>query len=377
MGKWTLTRRFLFDAGLSAVSVAVAAVLCLALGESIGVFADNTSRLSYLSRYYNRENRETHSGAAAERLCVINCHEANPDDSLARRRIAQVLDRLSSLDPAVVGLDIRFKGRQRAADDALLETAILRSKENLVVSRSVYDEEKRSFFDTDSAGLLAGYANIGDFYMLPSGRPESFSEKVLSKAGLLDESFREEERILDFSNVQFEYINAQSFLNYSDTLARRKTDGKIVLIGDKDDEKDIISTPFLINGREWIPGVFYHAYCINSMRKGGPSFSQSWWLSLLICLLLCFVYTAVAGLLSNVMKQYHGSADKSGKRKYVLVLILKPVLLFALWVNIPYILMSCVTYPFRFVPNLTLAMVSVALISFFENLINHIKEKYV
>lgn len=372
----TPAKLILFHLAVSAGSVLIAAFLYFGLGEWLARHQAEADKLSYIGRYYNLHNR-SESGFEAENIRLINFYETSPDDSLIRYNIAAVIERLGELNPLVIGLDIRFKGHQNPRIDQYLEDVILRNRNKIVVSR-FYTEEQvmRSFFDTDDAHLTFGYTNVGDFYSHPSSVDNAFSERILSEAGLLNQEFKAKKRILDFSNLGVEYINYASFLEESAQAAARDIDGKIVILADIYDEKDVLNIPFMVRNQNWMPGAIYHIYCMNSMQKGGPFFKGNLWLSVLLCLLLSFLYSLFAGWLSSLTKKIR--KDPTRSRAVIGILMAKPVILAIVWWMIPYLLMFVVTDWFRIVPNLTVAMLSVSMILlFFENLIDELKERMI
>ncbi|MBQ7273312.1 MAG: CHASE2 domain-containing protein [Bacteroidales bacterium] len=318
------------------------------------------------------ENTRNSGAFIQDNLVVISCHEENDRDSLVRERIARVIDKASSFSPAVIGLDIRFKGRHNVEEDDFLEEVVSRNRDRLVLARFLEDEENRSFFDTDENNLQFGYTNIGDFYFNPSNKEPSFAEVILSEAGMLDSSFIPEHKILDFSSLgALESYDADTFLNLSAEDTEIAVYDKIVLIGDMEDEKDIVQLPFRVNGKDWMPGMEYHVYCINSMRKDGPNFRNSILANLIFSIVLTFVYSLIVGALTTYVNTRKDSVDK---RKYRVLVFLKPIVLSIIWALIPFLMIRFVPLWMRLAPNLVLAMISVSLILFFENFINEIKE---
>lgn len=370
--KGTLLWNIAFDLLLASVCVAFAGLLCLLYGEGLVKYTDDANKLTYLSRYYNMENTRNSGAFIQDNLVVISCHEENDRDSLVRERIARVIDKASSFSPAVIGLDIRFKGRHNVEEDDFLEEVVSRNRDRLVLARFLEDEENRSFFDTDENNLQFGYTNIGDFYFNPSNKEPSFAEVILSEAGMLDSSFIPEHKILDFSSLgALESYDADTFLNLSAEDTEIAVYDKIVLIGDMEDEKDIVQLPFRVNGKDWMPGMEYHVYCINSMRKDGPNFRNSILANLIFSIVLTFVYSLIVGALTTYVNTRKDSVDK---RKYRVLVFLKPIVLSIIWALIPFLMIRFVPLWMRLAPNLVLAMISVSLILFFENFINEIKE---
>lgn len=362
-------RSFFMDLIISAASVAVALILCLCFGEGLVKYTEDANKLSYLTRYYNFANKETTGSYTVEDIAVISCHEKNASDSLIRKEIAEVIKRVGKFSPRAIGLDIRFRSKHSAKEDTSLVNAILENREKLVLARSWYEKEERSFFDIDSEGFYYGYTNLGDYYNHASSKAPSFAENILSRADMLDVSFLQGHRIIDFSNIGIEQMTGESFLSLSDARVKQFVGNKIVLIGDRNDEKDILQTPFLINGREWMPGLDYHVYCINSMRKGGPQFRENGIFNVILCVILTFVYALISSSFSSLIR-----SKKDSVHVYRLLLALKPIVMATLWAAIPFLLMFIFTVWLRIAPNLVLAMLSVSMILFFENYINELKE---
>ena len=362
-------RSFFMDLIISAASVAVALILCLCFGEGLVKYTEDANKLSYLTRYYNFANKETTGSYTVEDIAVISCHEKNASDSLIRKEIAEVIKRVGKFSPRVIGLDIRFRSKHSAKEDTSLVNAILENREKLVLARSWYEKEERSFFDIDSEGFYYGYTNLGDYYNHASSKAPSFAENILSRADMLDVSFLQGHRIIDFSNIGIEQMTGESFLSLSDARVKQFVGNKIVLIGDRNDEKDILQTPFLINGREWMSGLDYHVYCINSMRKGGPQFRENGIFNVILCVILTFAYALISSSFSSLIR-----SKKDSVHVYRLLLALKPIVMATLWAAIPFLLMFIFTVWLRIAPNLVLAMLSVSMILFFENYINELKE---
>lgn len=374
--KGSYIRRIGFDFLLSLVSVGIALAICSLYGEGLVKYTEDANKLSYLSRYYSIKGVHNSAAFVRNNMMVISCHEKTDEDSLVRKRIGDVIAKASMFSPKVIGLDIRFKGKHDKAGDSYLERIVSDNKDKVVFSRFFDgDADKGSYFDSTVPELKYGYGNVGDFYNNASSKEPSFAEAVLLKAGMMDRAFKDTHGILDFASLgQIQYNTAETFLEMTDEQSRRKVEGKIVLIGDVEDEKDLVYLPFRINGQDWLPGIFYHVYCINSMREGGPHFKEGRGINIILSLGLTFIYLLVSGLFSTYIKKQR--TNKKTKLYWILMVV-KPVVMSVFWMAIPLFLIGVITSYFRIAPNLVLAMLSVSIILFFDNFINELKDSSV
>ncbi len=369
--KGSFSRRVVIELAIAGICVLISWVTCRLLGPGLVKFTENADKLYYLRHYYDQHNRDNWYGKRIPEVFFINCHNDDPSDSLVRETIANVIERVMMMNPRQVGIDIRFKGHYNIGEDRLLEEILHKHKDKIVIARSQNgDKQNRSFFDSDSSNFKYGYTNIGDFYTTVSYVEPSFSEILLSESDLLNQNFKKNKGIIDFSLLNPQPMDLCVFLTEDIDALRPLVSDKIIILGDADDEKDQIFVPFLVNGEERMPGVYYHLYCINSMKKNGHYFYENEWLSVLLCFILTIFYSIIAMLLSLIIKSFRR------KSLYLAGLFIKPIIMFWVWFKVPIVLMLFTTW-FGFVPNLTLALLSVAGITFLDNFFEELKSRLI
>lgn len=367
--KYSLIWRIAIEILISLSCVLLSWIGCRCLGPGLVKFTENADKMYYLRHYYDKHNRAQHHGMPIEEVFLVNCNEEGNSDSLVRLRIAYALEKIMAMNPKIVALDIRFKGLHDKTEDDYLKETVYNNKDRIIVARSITGEKKnRSFFDTDDANLKFGYTNIGDFYQTISSYSPSFSEVVLSEAGLINHEFYVKHGILDFSLLNPRPVDLNVVLSADDDIIHDFVENKIVIFGDVEDDKDQIYLPFLANGKEKMPGVYYHIYCMNSLKKNGHFYYENQWGSFIVCFILTILYSIIAMGLTLIVNR------TKDNRMYLVALFIKPVLLFWMWFKVPMVLMLF-THWFGFVPDLTLALLSVAGITFLDNFFGEVKQR--
>ena len=92
------------------------------------------------------------------RIVIVNIGHAD------REAIAYVIEKVSSMQPKVMGLDAFFEGERDPAKDSILRSVFQKTKNLVVVSRQVYEKKKDNINiipdHFDSAYSLRGFGNF-------------------------------------------------------------------------------------------------------------------------------------------------------------------------------------------------------------------------
>jgi len=240
-------------------------------------------------------------------------------DHCSGKQIAEVFGTIVSNYPAAVGLDVMFP-KPSSGDGELI--AVLKSCPNLVLARGL-DEEKadpewslpaESYFYDDSfsrygitelgTGAVKDIVrnfrpvfNVGDSTMYCFAAelarlksPQAF-DAMLSRLEDIDSL------PITYPNIQFETLSAEELLEAGDSL-RQTLNGKIVLVGNLYDGRDIHLTPIDVT----MSGVSIQAYIAQTILDESYIRSASKLCNWLIAIITCIVFLTL-----NFISLYHFS----------------------------------------------------------------------
>jgi CHASE2 domain-containing sensor protein len=231
----------------------------------------------------------------------------------ARVEIADLLDAIYAMDPKLIGVDVFFPESHSSYDPIAVEIdSILDATAHRIADKTVFvcqldsfDSELKeyrhinhSFFinnqtPDDSVHLAEGYANL---LQNSSGRDISnytIRQKAEGKyvwsfaaqlvANYIDESKEDLDRkpIIRFEPTDF-------FCMTPDQLEPDSIRNRIVLVGDMRDRGDSHLTPLGM-----MQGMEVHAYAVQTILHFDDLAGAPYWLLVLICLVVCFLYTFV------------------------------------------------------------------------------------
>lgn len=244
--------------------------------------------------------RIQHSGTPQEnqQITLVDMTELSSRD---RDKIAHVVEQISSMEPAVLGVDIIFEGLKGNMEaDEMLTEAFFAAPENTVLAYKLIDPEPatktfggavHSFFAEDTH-QTEGTTNVinsprGSMNTYPTyflqGKDTlySFPVQVSRKMGTAipqGKDFR-----INYKNTVFPVVKWNELEQHRDLI-----EGRIVLLGSTKEEADKHQTPL---GQR--PGMEILAYAILSVIEGDNITVAPFWIILLWALL--------AGWLTNVI----------------------------------------------------------------------------
>jgi len=254
--------------------------------------------LQYYYDYYNYAPAGVSHFPSNQDIVIVDAH----DNSIGSRSgMAQVLDRLSSLHPAMVGLDILYPSTHESTmeDDEALQASVGRMGERLIVASRHHgpDSLEHSFF-TYPAGALHATVNAQSFYGFTPR--DSVGGQWVDKMVFAIARKYAEQQGKPFSVPASAVVNYESLsfrkLTAPEQISASVVDGKIVLIGDCKDAKDEVDLPFKIEGKSSLPGVMVNAYQLASLISPDRAFKP---VSRPVSLLLCFLLTLLFGCFSS------------------------------------------------------------------------------
>lgn len=292
---------------------------------------------SWLHYYYNYKNavtsKESPIEAANPAIVIIDAHDASMG---SRNAIGALIERVDSLRPLAIGMDIIYA--ERTADSPALDEAITRAFEScssplVVAARAedavVSDTLEHSFF-TKPAGLEYGTINAGDIY-----RFEPYDVVAGDTIPKMVYLLAKESGLMCSGNISGRVVNYNSrkirVLNSLDQLTPETVSGRIVLIGDTRDKRDFVDLPFRIEGTSRTSGVVLNAYMLASLIEPDNSFHRiGFGYSLLLSLLLILIFSAGFTYLSNLLLAVFKPENVNNNWRFAfstLYLIVRPFLL--------------------------------------------------
>ncbi|MDE7389263.1 MAG: CHASE2 domain-containing protein [Muribaculaceae bacterium] len=230
-------------------------------------------------------------------------------DRTSREDVIDVLELLSMMNPAAVGVDVTFNQPHDSASNSRLLDAI-DALPNAVLAVGVgHTDESRNRFLVDDYSFF--YTSKNDFRYgvvnLPSkfdgGTIREFPLRFVTDGGdtlrsmvaelasivapgavdTLMERGSEMETI-DFPSRTFEVINWMELPDKPDAV-----NGKIVFVGAVNEYGDMHRTPVA----DSMSGVMVHAHALSTLLRGAYYYSVPRWLNITIAFCLCFLFAFI------------------------------------------------------------------------------------
>lgn len=252
-----------------------------------------------------------------------------------RSKMAAVLNKIDSLQPMAVGIDVIFaRPGEKAVDEQLMQA--INSMKQLVVLGCAKPEgssnELKSYF-ADSLGIKSGHVMLGiddkevlTFRAIQDGDTAMVAHlnRMWNEYYDIKEPFslREDPILIDY-NVDCAVVSADNLDNCAEMI-----EDHIVLIGDASSGSDIKRVP---TEKGVMPGVMVHALCLetlHSMEDYPKTVSFAW--NLLLAFVLCYVMELLLSLvqtkLPNTRKPWAIFLKEWVKNSYLTNIVLLPVL---------------------------------------------------
>ncbi len=252
-----------------------------------------------------------------------------------RGKMASVLNKVDSLDPMAVGIDVIFATPGEKAVDEQLMQAINSMKSHVVLATAKPEGSKqvlKSYF-ADSLGIKSGHVMLGidekevlTFNAIQEGDTSMVAHlnKMWNEYYDIKEPFslREDPILIDY-NVDCAVVPAENL----DSCAEMIED-HIVLIGDASSGSDIKRVP---TEKGVMPGVMIHALCLETLHsmEGYPKTVSFAW-NLLLAFVLCYVMELLLSLvqtkLPDTRKPWAVFLKEWIKNSYLTNIVLLPLL---------------------------------------------------
>ncbi len=252
-----------------------------------------------------------------------------------RGKMASVLNKVDSLDPMAVGIDVIFASPGEKAVDEQLMQAISSMRENVVLATAKPEGSPhvlKSYF-ADSLGIKSGHVMLGidekevlTFNAIQEGDTSMVAllNKMWNEYYDIKEPFslREDPILIDY-NVDCAVVPAENL----DSCAEMIED-HIVLIGDASSGSDIKRVP---TEKGVMPGVVIHALCLETLHsmEGYPKTVSFAW-NLLLAFVLCYVMELLLSLvqtkLPDTRKPWAVFLKEWVKNSYLTNIVLLPLL---------------------------------------------------
>lgn len=377
---------------LSAVSAAIACILAFVFVKAPGfdiIAQIVNSSAPYMSIYYDTHNDNARAMSESEDIVIVDIGEYH-----FREEIATVIEKVINCKPAAVGLDVympRNKELKERADSAV--TNALMKADFPFISPCVYDETSQvwdfPFYKSALDTLHHKYASpvAFDFF-----EQYSFTDPRSSKntfAFVIAEQYAKVtgRTINTFSGLTVNYRNKDFFpISDFDEINRDNLEGKIVLVGDCQDYRDLHTIPFKIFGSNSIPGVVNIAYTLNSLittkeyceehqysalmkRFNKPYRKCNTWFNIFLSYLLCYIFSVFVGFMSK------REGRKSTKASRILAIVLPAILTILAECLLVFLCNGLFTSICMKIPDIFLFMTSILFVSMSNTLVNELFAK--
>lgn len=324
---------------------------------------------SYLEHYYDFFNYTADKKGQyppCQDIVIIDAYDSSIG---SRSGMAEVLTRLSGMNPAVVGMDILFPNTHESTleEDSELAAASALLKDKLIMGcrRHGRDSLEHSFF-TQSSSLPYATVNAQSFFgFTPS---DSVSGKRVNKlvyamAQRYKPDLSTENLIINYESLSFRE------LSQPDQIVPSVIDGKIVLIGDCYDSKDEVDLPFLIEGKSSLSGVKVNAYQLASLIHPEHALKPiSAGYSLLTSILLVLVFTFFSCRWSpkeNRLVDAKGFKNAREVTEGVFIILLRPLAVILAEICAILVLLFSIHWA-HIIPDILLFMASIPFVGTFD-----------
>ena len=274
------------------VTLVVVSVIYLCSPLLFSILSTKQDETWLLSKYVSmRNNRDL------EKYCdkVVICDISGVG---TRDSIVSILGTLQSYAPAAIGCDIIFP--QTSLNDPAADTALANAVASfpamVMAARPVYDATgnimhvEESFFESKYKGDVTVYPD-GKFNFTSNGLPYISFPCMLAQVAKGDE--------IDYPKRKFSINYASRFIKAMpiDELRKEDVEGKVVLMGDKNDLRDYIDLKFVLFDRNYnqqgttvnrVAGILLHAYATAAILEEDWVIIIPGWISLLIGFIAAF-----------------------------------------------------------------------------------------
>ena len=265
--------------------------------SSLDIFAPIEKKVDFqVTDIYNMVEEKRQGRPISQDIIVVSVDECD------REQLLTVIDTIASLDVKAIGLDIYFAIEKKDSCNARLKATIENTTKmvNLTMVEKVADKTyyrplNLSFYQNQGFQPdHIGYGNLNADHswevirtftpyvldsaggMIPSLALEVASVAEPEKATRFIED-RGKEEIIDFTGKEIEVIPARRLAKPS---VRERLQGKIVMIGIVEDNKDTYLTPL----REPAAGILIHSYALQTILNDEPIVVRAAWIDWLIAI---------------------------------------------------------------------------------------------
>lgn len=239
-------------------------------------------------------------------------------DRTSREDVIDVLELLSMMNPAAVGVDVTFnQPRDSASNTRLLDAIDALPNAVLAIGVGHTDESRNrflvddySFFYPSRDDLRYGAVNLPAKF--DGGTIRSFPIHFVTDGGDTLRSMVAEiasivapiavdsllargsdTETIDFPSRTFEVIDWEELPDHPDAV-----DGKIVFVGAVNEPGDMHRTPVA----DAMSGVMIHAHALSTLLRGSYYYSVPEWLNITIAFCLCFFFALINLSLNKPIK---------------------------------------------------------------------------
>jgi CHASE2 domain-containing sensor protein len=248
------------------------------------------------------------------RIVIVNIGHLN------RGSLAELIEKVSSMKPKVMGLDVYFDGEREPDQDSLLRSVFLKTKNLVAASRQSYNKENDKIFvvkdhfddanhlkgfvnvDADTIGtvrIYSPFAKIGDKKTLhfTSAIVHEFNKAAFKKL----ESRHKKQEIINYSRRTYDYQPIESDQLMQDSITENHIRDKIVLFGyvnqKPDDIEDKKFTPmnveFAGKTKPDMNGVIVHANIISMVLDGNYIKKMPKWVAWIVAILIGWLHMSL------------------------------------------------------------------------------------
>lgn len=292
-------RRALKAAGIATLAFLLSFVLAHPFSFSAGTLMSNSDTKDFnMTDFYNIIADSRPVRALDDKIVIVNIDNTSRDD------VTDIIEMLSVMNPAAVGIDVTFN--EPHADDSRLLHAIENCPDLVLAvglcampgQKDTFMVDDYSFFyNTHHDIITHGAVNlpsksdgstIRDFPVIFQGQfgktispfAVALARKADADAVRLLESRGNKTETIDFPSRTFNVIPWQEL---PDRPA--EVEGKVVVVGAMNEIGDMHRTPV----SDKMSGVMIHAYAISTILNGNYYTVAASWLNLGLAFLLCFL----------------------------------------------------------------------------------------
>lgn len=283
-----IERKDFINGGIITVIVAMLASLIAFVGVHIKVF-DPLSK-AFENTYLSDGLFYAHGRSGVDSELVI----VDLDGCSSRAEIAATINDINSCSPKSLAVDVIFGKASSVSprEDSLLVDALADSPNLILAQRIAGKGVERSFF-ADVLECTEGDVTLGNgivrcipaAWEMDGERIPSFISRI---SAMMGRRSVEDNELVNYSLETLPAVPAKAVIQSQDYIK-----GKMILLGDMGDLRDLHDTPVVFDGEARTSGLNIIALSLNTLRPGNGFRNAPMWIEIFLGIILTYLFCSL------------------------------------------------------------------------------------